>query len=109
MKQLIAENPMMGMKITQRYIKGVQFLKVTPPHLLPMIQKQVVNQTQGSVETSLSKTGWLRIVKTDKPNKDLELVKDKLKENIKEDDDFLDKEAEFMRKAGFIVKVEEYE
>lgn len=107
MKQLTAENPAMGMKIIQRYINGVQFLKVTPSHLLPLIQKQVVNQTQGSVETSLSKTGWLRIIKTGKPNEQLEKVKTKLKENLKGDDDLLNKEAEFMRKAGFIVKIEE--
>lgn len=108
MKQLVAENAAMGMKIIVRFIDGDKYLKVTPPHLIPLIKKGIKAQAGDLVEIKVS-NGWIKIIKLDKSNKKLEKVKGKLKEmgEVESEEDILNKEAEFMNRAGYITRIEE--
>lgn len=108
MKVLIADHPSGQMQITQRWIDGVRYLKVTPSSLVPLILEKLKQQFMGKpVGISVSETGWIRIEKKDKI-KEFEQIATKAtgKKKVSEDD-IINKEAEMLRQQGFAVRITE--
>jgi len=113
MKQLTATNNLTGMKIIQRYVKGSRYLKVIPSTVTPLVLEGLKKQFKESpVEIEESKTGWIKISKKDKDPKLEKAVKKLVEKEGKDSEDIneeyvLNKEAEILKKQGFVVKLEE--
>ena len=107
-KQLTATNHMTGMKIVQRYVDGVRYLKVLPSNLAAPIFQSLKNQfADKEVEITQSEAGWIKIEKTGE-NPELESAAKKAVGDADVDEDYvLNKEAEMLKQQGYAVKVEE--
>ncbi len=107
MKQLTARHPMSGTTIIERFIDGIRYMKVTPIALLPMIQEKLKQQFQENMEIEVSENGWIKIKKL-KSNEKLEKqLKEKIGDTEVNEDYILNKEAEMLKKVGYIVTIEE--
>ena len=111
-KQLVAKNPMTNVTITERYIDGIKYLKVSPFSLMPLISEGIIKQAGAAVITEL-KNGWLKIMKTGQGNEKLEQAGEKFiekegkdKEDVDEDY-ILNTEAKMLKSLGFVVRIEE--
>jgi hypothetical protein len=112
MKELVATNPASGMKIIERYIDGVKFMKVTPKRMLPLILEQLRKQVAGQgIEIQEGDKGWIKYHKLHTTD-GLERANEKLREDLPEEDvdkeDYiLKKEGEMLKSVGFIVEIRE--
>lgn len=109
MKQLTATNHLTGMKIVERYVDGIKYMKVTPKNLLPLILENLKKQLTGQpVKIEKSETGWIKIEKTGESDKLKQAGEKAIGKNQDVDEDYiLNTEAEMLKKQGFAVKVEE--
>lgn len=112
MKELIAKNPQSGMTITERYVDGVKYMKITPKRIAPLILEQLRKQVTGQgVEIQEGDNGWLKYHKT-MTTEGLAKANEKLNEDLPEGDIdkesyILKKEAEMLKSVGFSVEIRE--
>ena len=112
MKQLTATNNLTGMKIIERYLEGVKYLKVMPKNLQPLVVGNLKKQFgDKEVDIQVSEDGWVRIEKTgenEKINEAASKINEMKKDNEEVDETYiLNKEAEMLKQQGFAVTIEE--
>ena len=97
MRELIATNPQSGMKIVERYIDGVKYMKVTPKKIAPLILEQLRRQVAGQpIEIEESDNGWIKYIKTG-TTEGLKKANEKLNEEFEDSD--LDREDYILKKS----------
>lgn len=106
-KQLTAKNPLNGMQIIERYIDGIRFYKVTPNNLRAMVFEKIKQQfADQPVNIEISEDGWLKIEKTGRIETIEEEAKKKGVTMEMTAEEMLRKEAEMLKKQGFIVTLD---
>ncbi len=106
MKQLVAVNNQM--RITQRYIDGTKFLKVTPENFHHLILDGLKKQFKDKpVEIEVSESRWIRIKKTAQMEEFEEVGRKLVGDEITSEDYILNKEAEILKSQGFKVTIED--
>lgn len=105
--ELIAQNSQTGQKIVERFLDdGTRFMKVVPFN--PQIYVKLKEQFKGKnilIEISASK--WIKISKIGENPELKSAAKQAIGEKEVTQDLIMNMEADMLRKAGFIVQVEE--
>jgi len=107
MKELTAINA--SMKIVERFIDGVRYIKVSPANIRPMVIEKIKQTlSQGEVEITESSTGWLKIEKKKISDK-LKMAAEKLSEKHErlDEDEIIEQEAKMLRSVGLMVTIKE--
>jgi hypothetical protein len=107
--ELLAENPSTGQKMDKRLLEdGTIFIKNTPynPTIFIKLKEQFAHD---NVKVELSYNKWIKITKTGANPRLESAAKQVTGKNEVTREEQLKAEAEFLKKAGFVVQIIERE
>jgi len=109
MIELRAYHPLSNTHITERFIKGIRYIKVTPKSIMPLILEKLKKMFENKpVEFEVSELGWIKI---EKIKRDEQMEKAIKKLGVKEegiDERYvLEQEAKMLKSQGYVVKIKE--
>jgi hypothetical protein len=109
--EMTAVNPQ-GIKIVQRSINGVRYLKAQPANVMPLLLEQTKKSLSKFCKIYENNAGWIVIERTEDflSNEQKEKMSSTLGIPVNSPpEDIIKKEAEMFKDQGFIVEVREYE